>query len=251
MMTIEPLVFSSLAIGFLAAAAPPAPAPASFEVNGFDVLVLILLVVGMFRGRKRGMSEELLPLMKWLTVIVVGGMYYEPLGTLLSKVAGLSLLACYFITYLTLAVLIAASFGAIKRMVGEKLIGSDLFGRMEYYFGMVAGMLRFACMILFALALLNAYQVSKEEIDAYEKKQLKELGSSFFPSPGQIQYAILHKSLTGPFVRKYMEDFIIKQTAVGIKAGPDKETPAKKRERATDAAVGSKVSGGTDAPAKK
>jgi len=38
-----------------------------------DVLVLIALLVGFTRGRKRGMSVELLDVLKWLLVVLVAG----------------------------------------------------------------------------------------------------------------------------------------------------------------------------------
>ena len=37
--------------------------------NWFDFVLVVVLVVGVFRGRKHGMSEELLPLLKWLAIL--------------------------------------------------------------------------------------------------------------------------------------------------------------------------------------
>ena len=42
--------------------------------NWFDFVVLIVLGIGVFRGRQRGMSEELLGLFEWLTIVVVSAL---------------------------------------------------------------------------------------------------------------------------------------------------------------------------------
>ena len=38
-------------------------------INLFDLVVIAVLAVGIFRGRKHGMSEELLSLLKWLAIL--------------------------------------------------------------------------------------------------------------------------------------------------------------------------------------
>ena len=57
----------------------------SFTVGWVDLLVVILLTVGVLRGRKRGMSEELLDVIKWTLIVLVAGLLYEPGGRWLSE----------------------------------------------------------------------------------------------------------------------------------------------------------------------
>src|SRR2546422_4577368 len=40
-------------------------------INWFDLFVLVMLVVGIFVGRKRGMSLELLSVLQWLMIVFV------------------------------------------------------------------------------------------------------------------------------------------------------------------------------------
>ena len=54
-----------------------------------------------------------------------------------------------------LAALVYGVFALFKHSVGGKLLGSDVFGRGEYYLGMGSGMLRFGCVLLAVLALLG------------------------------------------------------------------------------------------------
>ena len=43
---------------------------AKFQFNWFDIALVIFLVIGAFRGRKRGMSQEVIPLFKWITITI-------------------------------------------------------------------------------------------------------------------------------------------------------------------------------------
>jgi len=51
----------------IAAAAPPATNGMPF--NWFDVFVVVLLGFGLFRGRRNGMSKELLPTLQWVVLV--------------------------------------------------------------------------------------------------------------------------------------------------------------------------------------
>ncbi len=182
--------------------------------NWFDIFVLVWLVMGIFRGRKRGMSEELLTLLQWIGIVLVSALLYKPLGDFLHSMmkASLSLLTTYIITYLLLAGVITGIFLLIQRGIGGKLIGSDIFGKSEYYLGMPAGMLRFALMLIFGLALLNARLYSREEILAYHKFQQENYGSDFFPGLQELQATVFEKSIVGPPIHKYLNILLIRAT---------------------------------------
>src|SRR5882724_3970131 len=73
-------------------------------VNLFDLVLVAVLVLGVLRGRKNGMSEELLNVLKWFALLVACAVAYEPLGRLFSQSSGvLSLLTCYIMAYNTAA----------------------------------------------------------------------------------------------------------------------------------------------------
>src|SRR2546426_8220101 len=137
--------------------------------NVFDLVLVAVLVTGIIRGRKHGMSEELLGLIKWLVILFGCAAFYEPGGSLLAQFSGFSLLSCYLMTYVAGALIILASFAGLKHGLGGKLLGSDLFGGAEYYLGMVSGFVRFSCMLLVALALLNARLFTEAELQAKER----------------------------------------------------------------------------------
>src|SRR5271169_5080955 len=128
----------------------------SLPVNLFDVIVLAVLALGVFRGRKHGMSEELMNLVKWLEVIVGCALLYNPVGHWLAQSSPFSLLASFLFVYAIGAMVILGVFAFFQHALGGKLVGSDIFGRSEYYLGMGSGVVRCGCMLLAALALLNA-----------------------------------------------------------------------------------------------
>src|SRR5262245_40839104 len=126
----------------------------------FDFVVLVVLGIGVFQGRKRGMSEELLGLLEWLAIVVLSALAYRPLGRMIAISADMTLLMAYTSAYLLSVIIIKFLFSRIRKMVGEKLVGSDLFGGAEFYLGMLAGTVRCSCVLLVILALLRAKNIS-------------------------------------------------------------------------------------------
>ena len=179
------------------------------SINWFDLATVAVAVIGVMVGRKRGMSVELLALAQWLLIIFLGAMAYDPLGRALGDAVGLGPTVSFVTAYLLVAVAIKIGFLVLKRMTGEKLLGSDTFGSYEYYLGMVAGGVRFLCILLFGLALLNAPQVSKAELDRQLRSQQDNLGAIYFPPFGSIQRSILEASFTGRQVRIYLHAQLI------------------------------------------
>jgi uncharacterized membrane protein required for colicin V production len=243
-LNLEHISMSGMNALFAAAAAAPKDKPAvsmdSFDLMWFDVISVILLVVGFVVGKKRGMSLELLDVFQWLLIVVVASLYYAPLAGLLSSLAGLGRLTSNIICYVTIAVVIKVAFTAIKTAVGEKIVGSDLFGRMEYYFGALAGLTRFFCMIMVALAIMHAEPVDVVAIQKAKEAQTKELGSTFFPSIAEIRQQMLYKSILGRNVREHLSDQLISPTAgTGTVTKPvNREKGAgAKREKALEDAV--------------
>ncbi|MSU57342.1 MAG: CvpA family protein [Pedosphaera sp.] len=196
----------------------------SLPINWFDLLLLVWLGMGIFRGRKRGMSAELLTFLQWVAIVIASSILYAPIGNWLwqsSKVFGL--LFSYIVGYAVTAGLVAIIFVLGKRQFGGKLVGSDAFGKWEYYLGIPAGLLRFTCMMIAILALLNARFYSEKEIKAERKYQMDNFDSEFFPTFQAVQAGVFEKSFTGPYIKKYLGFLLIKPTAPGTGEKPYKQ----------------------------
>ena len=186
--------------------------------NAFDLLLVVVLGFGLFNGRKAGMSAELLRLAKWLAIVFVCAVAYEPVGSFFNQETGLfSSLSCYLIAYVGAALVVVLLFLGIHRVLGGKLLGSDVFGKAEYYLGMGSGLVRAACMTIFALALLNARYFSPKEVQAMEKYQNDLYGSNYFPGLHSVQAVVFEQSATGPWIRDHLGFFLIKPTQPEVK----------------------------------
>jgi hypothetical protein len=129
--------------------------------------------------------------------------------------------------YLLLAVVVVLVFSGIKKLMGYRMIENNLFGGAEYYLGMLAGMIRFACMLVAVLALLNAPYYTAQEIkqhDAYVKRWFGGgmYTGDYFPSIHTIQEQVFTKSFTGPYIKDYLGTLLIEI------APPAAATPEKK-----------------------
>lgn len=193
-------------------------------INAFDILFLGVLIAGIFRGRKQGMSEEFLSLVQWLMIVAVGAFAYRPVGQFLADTTRLfSLLTCYLIAYVSLIVLLVSAFALIKRAIGGKLLGSDIFGSAEYYLGMGSGLVRFGCILITGLALLNARAYDTKEIQEMEKFQDREFGSQYFPTLPAIQASVFQKSVAGPWIHDKLGFLLIEPTRAEKKELHQKE----------------------------
>ena len=171
-------------------------------INWFDLAVAGILIFGLTRGRKHGMSVEMMFMLQWLAMIFGAAYAWKPVGDFLASESPMSHLTCYITAYVATAVGIKMFWSLIRRAVGGKLLGSNIFGAGEYYLGMVGGIVRFACVIIFFLSLLNARRVTTAEVTAHAAYNRKYYGGQmnngdFFPSIHDVQMSVFANSFTG------------------------------------------------------
>jgi hypothetical protein len=203
---------------FMIAVATQSFSADNLPFNWFDVVLVAVLVFGMFRGRKNGMTKEFLPMLHWLATVLVCGLAYEIVGQLVSNWSGWTELTCYLLGYLCLLFLIFLVFHYLKKVMQPRLTGSNIFGSGEYYMGMASGMIRYACMLFIALALLNApyytaAEIKKEKDYAHQTYGAgeKDFSGSFFLAfhPSQIQEAVFQKAFTGKYIKQFANVMLI------------------------------------------
>ena len=192
-------------------------------INWFDVLLLVLLVAGILYGRKRGLSETLIPMLRAIAIVIVATFLYHPLGSWLVSVTGFSLLSCRVAAYIILMIAVWCIFIALRRWLGGKLLGSDIFGKSEYYLGMPAGVITVACFLVTALAILNARQFTEKEIKLKQAYVKDVYGSDFFPGLLAAQDAVFIYSYTGPKIREYAGLLLIEPTPTEVRVYKQRE----------------------------
>jgi len=205
--------------------------------NWFDIALVLLLALGFWRGRKRGMSREFLPLSQCLVTLVGGSFGYALLGDwliqegVIKSVFGKNFneqTAAYVSSYLAIAVVLFIVFSFIKRALKARLEGSNAFGGGEYYLGMIAGITRYAAFALILLALLKAPFYSAAEIAAHKKFMMDNFGlqgaqrgnfksddisGDYLPTVQTIQTGVFEDSLIGPFIKEDLSVLLINTTA--------------------------------------
>ena len=205
--------------------------------NWFDVTLVVLIMFGLWRGRKHGMSKEFLPVSQWIFIMVASALSYPFIGDWLMHSEQAKMIfgknyadrTAVFVTgYLTVALLVFVIFVALRRHFGPKLVGSTVFGSSEYYLGMISGAIRYACMTITVLALLNAPVYTAAEIQAkkaYNNRWfgggMKDYKGDFFPTLDEVQSSVFKVSLTGPLIRDNLSILLINP------APPVKVNPAK------------------------
>ena len=192
-------------------------------LNYFDVVVLVTVLIGAKMGRKHGMSEEIMGVLQWVAIIFAGAFLYRPLGDKLALSSPISHLFCYITIYVATAIVTKIAFSLLTKSMGGKLMGSDVFGGAEYYLGMVAGAVRYSCMLLAVLAILNAPYYSKQDVSAAQAFQNDVYGSNFFPELSSVQQEVFKDSMVGSLIKK--------RASIMLIASTKKETVAIKRRK--------------------
>ena len=200
-----------------------------YQLGWFDALVIALIVVGFFRGRKRGMSEEFPLLVQWVVILAGGALLHRPVGEFISNSTGMGKLFWFVTIYVLWALTVKGVVTWIVRAKGDQLNLADNFGKAEYPLGIMAGMIRFVLVTLFAMALLNARLYTSTELKAMAKFQQDNFGDISLPTISSIQAAVFRNSLVGKVVKDKAELVLIEETRpreVRAKARPNKKKNA-------------------------
>ncbi len=198
-------------------------------INWFDGAALVFLIFGVFRGRKQGMSREFLPLCKWMTLVLVCGFSYPLAAELVANTVGLGQVPSCVFGYLLMAFLVIMLFLFFKRMFAARMGENNFFGSGEYYLGMSSGVVRFACMLLALLALLNAPSYSQAEIKAHEAYNKRWFGGgiysgNYLPDLHTVQESVFKKSFLGPYIKDYLGAILIETASPDAKPAPVQKT---------------------------
>jgi uncharacterized membrane protein required for colicin V production len=212
------------------AVVPPVVTNAMFDY--FDIVAVAWLIFGLWWGRKRGMSQEVLPLFQWLGIVAAGGLLYKPFSPIVHQCTQFGPLWSNITAYLLIAIGVHLIYLWLKRLLAERLVKKDLFGHSEYYLGMIAGFLRFGCVLLAGMALMNSRVATAAELAESEKFQAAWFSDIRFPTYGEFQQDVLFKSCAGNFVESNLKPILI--ASVSSEPAPKSETIAQKSNKIID-----------------
>jgi len=216
---------------------PPVVAYAKFDY--FDIVVLVWLIIGLWWGRKRGMSQEVLPLLQWLGIVAAGGLLYRPFSLVIHQCVQFGALWSNVTAYLLIALGVHLTYLWLKRLLAEQLVKKDLFGRGEFYLGMIAGFVRFGCVLLVGMALMNSRVATTAELAQTEKFQAAWFSDIRFPTYGEFQQDVLIKSCAGSWVESNLKSVLI--ASAPSAPSPKSETIAQRSNKIIDEIVSQPV----------
>jgi uncharacterized membrane protein required for colicin V production len=213
----------------------------SLGFNFFDIVLVAVLGFGFWRGRRNGMSKEAVPTAKWVVLVVACTLGYASVGGLLIHYGIIRNVfgklfreqtAAYVAAYLAIALVVFIIFSYIKKAFKEKLDGDSAFGNSEYYLGMLAGTVRYACMMVFFLALLNAPVYTMADINARQEFNNRWFGGGlagysgdFIPSIDEVQAGVFKDSLLGPQIKNNLSVLLINTGNFDIQHATAKKQP--------------------------
>lgn len=119
----------------------------TLSFNAVDIVALVILLFGVWRGFRRGLSGELARLISLAVVMIVGWQAYEPLGERLAEFTRLdpeqSRLAAFLCTVLAAGICMLA-----LRLVLRQIMEFTFKKPLEKIGGMAAGFLRSSILIV-------------------------------------------------------------------------------------------------------
>jgi uncharacterized membrane protein required for colicin V production len=192
----------------------------NLPVNWFDAALLIILAFGIFRGRKNGMTKEVVPTIEWVVLVAAAGLGYTFVAQFYSGVCGLGKAWSASLGYASIAVLVLIIFSFIKKALMPRLEGSDFFGSAEYYLGMPSGMIRYASVVIFFLALINGPYYSPAELAQQKAYRERWYGGGIYsgdyvPDFHSVQDAVFTKSFSGPYIKQYAGILLVETSPEG------------------------------------
>jgi uncharacterized membrane protein required for colicin V production len=189
------------------AAVTPASSNSGILFDWFDLAFVAILISGLFRGRHNGMTKELIPFLQWVTIVLVCGLVDPILGPIFQDQLKLSKMWAYLAAYGALFVVVTIPFSIIKHKFSKGLATSDFFKGNEYYLGMIAGAVKWFCIMLVWMAVLNAPVYTQADIAAHNAYAQQVYGGGekgysgdYFPTVQTLQEEILKNSCCGNWV---------------------------------------------------
>jgi hypothetical protein len=141
--------------------------------------------------------------------------------------------------YLLIILGVHVAYLWLRKILAEQLAKKDLFGRGEFYLGMVAGFVRFACMLVVGMALMNSRVATAAELAESEKFQAAWFSDIRFPTYGEFQQDVLFKSCAGIWVESNLKTVLIASETSAL--SPKSESIAQKSNKIIEEIVGQPV----------
>lgn len=182
-------------------------------VNWFDWCFLATIIIGAKVGRKHGLTAELGTCLQWAAIVAAGSFLYRPMGNAIVNGWHFSPLFSYTFSYISIGLIVAYLFSVIMKGAGGKFITAEkISGNSDCNLGMIAGTVRFLCILVAILAVMNAREYTAQEVQQAKNYQKQNFDSEFFPTFSSIQAQVFKQSFMGKLVKKRTPFLLISST---------------------------------------
>ena len=180
---------------------PATPVFAALSLNMFDALILGALGWGIYQGKEEGASSTHVSVVQWMLIGLAGGFMGNLLGSFLLMIFGSPYWSQLFGFFLWIF-MVACFFAYLNSKGKGEWKDADWFGRTEYPLGILGGLIKYFCIILTIMSILNAKHYTPAMIKADRDWQIEEFGSMLFPSFTMLNNTVFNTSFSGPHLTK-------------------------------------------------
>lgn len=188
------------------------------SIQVFDVVVVIVLILGFKVGMKAGGNVMLPKFVKWLTTIVGAALGYEWVGLQLHRLAGFTEATAFIVSYCLIAAFVFVTIHLLEGRFEQIIKKSAVFGEIETMGGGVLGLFTYCTILLLTMGILHGDRTSKAEVARQEKANREEYGEAALPPLASVKYYIFDKTNTGKLIRSRLGLVLIKDGSTPVSA---------------------------------
>lgn len=181
--------------------------------NFYDVLFLGAVLAGALTSR-RGLAVELLPLGRWVMIVLAGAAAYEPIARFTIGLTDITFTTAAVWTYVALAVGVSMVFPGLNSPLRRSMDSCRWFGRGDQPLGMLAGGAKALAMIVAFMAVLNVGKASESQLRATARFQREAFGDLAVPTVGTVHQGAIQRSRLGAWVKEHADFLLIQPDAL-------------------------------------
>ena len=181
---------------------PMMPVVAAVQLNVFDAFVVGMLGWGIYAGKENGASGLWMDFIQWAIIALAGGLMGGLIGSAFRALFSAGPYWSQTLGYITWVLIICGFFAFLASKGKDEAIDGDKFGKLEYPLGILGGMLKKFFIVLVVMSFLNARIYTPAQLEASRQMQIKEFGSTLFPTITSMHFTVFKNSFCGPFLDK-------------------------------------------------
>ncbi len=113
-----------------------------FDINWFDIVVVIAIGYGVWNGIRTGLSGELVRAIGLVAMIVIALMTFQPVGTWFEQQTGMAIAWAYLVGFISVAIVILVIAESVRVILHRRLKQQLFTATIENIGGAMAGAIR-------------------------------------------------------------------------------------------------------------